>query len=373
MSGDGLFGGAITDGSNKLIVNGGVKFGTTGQTTITSAGVATLSNSTASSSTTTGALVVTGGIGIGGAANLGSSLTVANRVRSTNGGFYLQNSVANSSEVGLVLEGAWPWTKYLDTETSQNSYGEYIDGNVFFAKRIPFADRNSAVSSVGSNVYTINLTDGATVYSGSLTATSFIKSGGTSSQFLKADGSVDNNTYLTSLSNLSAGSGLIGTAYNGSAAQTFRVDTGRAAAQIINGSSLNKVRDSIVNLIPTSTPTAGYYTPTISGTVNVTSSTMNECRWTRIGDIVTVSGSVLILPTTISSSVGFQITLPIDTEHPSIYELSGVGSATELSINKLVNITGLTSSNTAAFNYVASQNSASDVLSFMFTYKVIPL
>ena len=33
---------------------------------------------------------------------------------------------------------------------------------------------------------------------GSITATSFIKSGGTSAQFLKADGSVDSSTYLTS-------------------------------------------------------------------------------------------------------------------------------------------------------------------------------
>lgn len=37
---------------------------------------------------------------------------------------------------------------------------------------------------------------------GSITATSLIKSGGTSSQFLKADGSVDTNTYLTSVSNI---------------------------------------------------------------------------------------------------------------------------------------------------------------------------
>lgn len=35
-------------------------------------------------------------------------------------------------------------------------------------------------------------------FNNSVTASSFIKSGGTSSQFLKADGSVDNNTYLTS-------------------------------------------------------------------------------------------------------------------------------------------------------------------------------
>tara|TARA_B100001564_G_scaffold359342_1_gene380737 strand:- start:656 stop:1273 length:618 start_codon:yes stop_codon:yes gene_type:complete len=37
---------------------------------------------------------------------------------------------------------------------------------------------------------------------GSITATTLIKSGGTSSQFLKADGSVDTSTYLTSVSNI---------------------------------------------------------------------------------------------------------------------------------------------------------------------------
>ena len=37
-----------------------------------------------------------------------------------------------------------------------------------------------------------------TIINGSIRATSFVKSGGTSSQFLKADGSVDNNSYLTS-------------------------------------------------------------------------------------------------------------------------------------------------------------------------------
>jgi len=38
--------------------------------------------------------------------------------------------------------------------------------------------------------------NGTTRIIGNLTATSFIKSGGTSSQFLKADGSVDSSTYL---------------------------------------------------------------------------------------------------------------------------------------------------------------------------------
>jgi hypothetical protein len=41
---------------------------------------------------------------------------------------------------------------------------------------------------------------GAATFSSSATANSFVKSGGTSSQFLKADGSVDSNTYLTTSS-----------------------------------------------------------------------------------------------------------------------------------------------------------------------------
>ena len=40
--------------------------------------------------------------------------------------------------------------------------------------------------------------DGAAGITGIVTATSFVKNGGTSSQFLKADGTVDSNTYLTS-------------------------------------------------------------------------------------------------------------------------------------------------------------------------------
>jgi hypothetical protein len=47
------------------------------------------------------------------------------------------------------------------------------------------------------NSRTINGT-GSINFTGTLTATSIVKSGGTSSQFLKADGSVDSNSYLTS-------------------------------------------------------------------------------------------------------------------------------------------------------------------------------
>ena len=50
----------------------------------------------------------------------------------------------------------------------------------------------------GTNAIRVKATTGALECQSSVTATSFVKSGGTNAQFLKADGSVDSNTYLTS-------------------------------------------------------------------------------------------------------------------------------------------------------------------------------
>lgn len=63
-----------------------------------------------------------------------------------------------------------------------------------------------------------NLTD-----AGALTANSFIKAGGTSAQYLMADGSI--STGGGSLSTLTLGTGLTGTSFNGSAAVTATVDS----------------------------------------------------------------------------------------------------------------------------------------------------
>ena len=62
-------------------------------------------------------------------------------------------------------------------------------------------DEGSLKISVNANTGTfakmIDIYTDKTTFSQGVQATSFIKTGGTSSQFLKADGSVDNNTYLT--------------------------------------------------------------------------------------------------------------------------------------------------------------------------------
>jgi hypothetical protein len=69
--------------------------------------------------------------------------------------------------------------------------------------------------------------DKTAVFESSVTGTSLIKTGGTSAQFLKADGSVTTT--------IPSGS----------------IDTGRAVTAIATGGSLNKVRDSLSNVIST--------------------------------------------------------------------------------------------------------------------------
>lgn len=73
----------------------------------------------------------------------------------------------------------------LDSAGAQYSKGTYVE-----------IVGNGTADDARSNARTLDW-NGNEVLAGSQTANSFIKTGGTSSQFLKADGSVDSSTYLT--------------------------------------------------------------------------------------------------------------------------------------------------------------------------------
>jgi hypothetical protein len=111
--------------------------------------------------------------------------------------------------------------------------------------------------------------------SGSVTGTSFIKSGGTGTQFLKADGSVDNNTYLTvSNSNfLPLSGGTLTGAFNGTSANLsgnitaagFRT-AGGVATQFLKADGTLDNNTYLTSSSATFLPLAG---GTLTGTLNL--------------------------------------------------------------------------------------------------------
>jgi len=128
----------------------------------------------------------------------------------------LSSLIAGTYLTGTSYNGLTSQTWSVDA-TSTNTASKVVarDSNGDFAGRIITATTFARVSgtssqflkgdgSVDTNVYLTSESDTLSTVTArgssttqNITAASFIKSGGTSSQFLKADGSVDSNTYVT--------------------------------------------------------------------------------------------------------------------------------------------------------------------------------
>jgi hypothetical protein len=153
----------------------------------------------------------------------------------------------------------------------------------------------------GSNTTTIgNTSTTANYFTGSVNATTFVKSGGTSSQFLKADGSVDATNYLIDTTLLQQKS-----------LPAYSI-MGNATYQTANAQSIY-FKD-----------TSGTYTGSPNWTGVAPTSGTFTYRWTRIGKLVTLNITLVygVLGTTLT---GVAIPLPTDCPSPSIP--SGLSSA----------------------------------------------
>jgi hypothetical protein len=143
----------------------------------------------------------------------------------------------------------------------------------------------------------VNKTSGsgnAVTITGTLNATTIVKNGGTSSQFLKADGSVDATTYIS---------------------DTTTLQQKKLPAYSIMGNKTNAAAN------PTAVyykDTAGTYTGTITFTATTAPSgtTNHSYRWTRIGNQVTLNVS-LVYSVAGGSVSQVVITLPSDAPTPA--------------------------------------------------------
>jgi hypothetical protein len=141
----------------------------------------------------------------------------------------LSLAAASTSTTGALTSTDWNiFNNKLSTSTAASTYVPYTGatGNVNLGTHSLTAGVGSFASNGGSDTFAINHSSGsgialnitkggngeglyinktsgsgnAATIIGTLNATTLVKSGGTSSQFLKADGSVDSSTYLTTSS-----------------------------------------------------------------------------------------------------------------------------------------------------------------------------
>lgn len=116
---------------------------------------------------------------------------------------------------------------------------------------------------------------------------------------------------------------------------------------------------------------SGTYTPTITAVTNVASvGTVNTASWTRVGDIVTVFGSVAIIPTTASANTRFDVSLPIASTLAGSGELVGTVGSNNQAQEAIGQVNQDVTNNRAACYYVPPVTTQR-IKTFYFSYRVI--
>jgi hypothetical protein len=169
---------------------GGTTYGST-IFRITSAGAATFSGSITGTS-----FIKTGG----------SSTEFLKANGSVDSNTYLTTSVASSTYLSITSAAAQyqPIGSYVSGSGSSSRLARWISSSDLSVAQI-WDDGTNVGIGQAPGAFKLDVTGtlrvtGATSFSSSVTGNSFVKSGGSSSEFLKADGSVDANTYLTTTS-----------------------------------------------------------------------------------------------------------------------------------------------------------------------------
>jgi hypothetical protein len=117
---------------------------------------------------------------------------------------------------------------------------------------------------------------------------------------------------------------------------------------------------------------SGTYTPTLTNSTNVASSTASELQYMRVGSVVTVSGLVAITPTAGSdANTVLRMSLPISSNFASTTNLGGTGVISSAAGRGVAAaIYADTTNDLAEFNFLSPATSGLSTR-FTFTYRII--
>lgn len=115
--------------------------------------------------------------------------------------------------------------------------------------------------------------------------------------------------------------------------------------------------------------TGGTYTPTLTNVTNVTSSTAANCQYNRVGNMVSVFGS-LAITTTLAVATEVDISLPIASNIGSANDINGTGQATS-AIATNVYIDGDSTNDRARMKFIGLSVAGAGNIFFSFAYTII--
>ena len=193
--------------------------------------IGTNSLSAGAISGTTGTFSGDVGIGISTSNPIGNGGTFRNLLVGNGAGYGVFQAVSTATASGSIIAAfSGGTTGASSANKNVGSINIALDGTST-TNAIGRIEFYTASGSGVALALTLNSSQAAT-FASSVTATSFIKSGGTSSQFLKADGSVDGSTYLTGNQTITLSGEVTG---SGSTAITTTLATTIANAHTFNG------------------------------------------------------------------------------------------------------------------------------------------
>jgi hypothetical protein len=249
------------------------------------------------------------------------------------GSDYARISATNTFTGSQIISNALPELRFNETDAAANNRRWDIHAA---SEELSFTAVNDA-ASVETSWLTVSRT-GTTVDSIALAATALTWNG---------------NTLFTT-ANDGASSGLDADLLDGQHGSFYQ------NASNINAGTLNAARLH-------TTVDSGTYTPTLTNTTNVSSSTAAQCQYLRIGNVVTVSGQISVTATAAAGTdTNLGISLPIASNIGAQTNCSGAGAC----LTAPVGIAGDAVNDRATANW-ASASSVAQSLRFTFTYLIV--
>lgn len=134
------------------------------------------------------------------------------------------------------------------------------------------------------------------------------------------------------------------------------------------------VQNGVIQSSPSTGGTSGTYTPTLTNTTNVTSSSAKVAQWMRVGNVVTVSGRVDINPAIGSTLTQLEVSLPIASAFTGTgagENCAGVFGSRGTDAGALGTIYAEETNNTALFEFMSNPAGDTKACLFTFTYLIL--